>query len=87
MAKCDFLLDFSGSSADLEKKLKSELSAYGGNLDSAAKTIHLQIPVVGTISGSYAFEANAIRIIIDSKPMLLSCDQIEKQIRNFLAER
>lgn len=84
MAKCDFLLDFSGSATDLEKKLKNELEAYGGNVDAAAKTIYLKIPVVGAISGSYSFEDGKIHILIDSKPLLLSCDQIQKQIEIFL---
>lgn len=84
MAKCDFLLDFTGSAADLEKKLKTEIEAYGGIVDTSQKSINLKIPVVGTISGSYNFEDQKIRIVIDNKPLLLSCDQIEKQIDIFL---
>jgi len=84
MSKCNFLLDFKGQPGDIEKKLKTEIEAYNGTLDTAAKSISIKIPVVGTIAGSYAFEAQQIRIIIDTKPMLLSCDQIEKQITAFL---
>ena len=84
MAKCDFLLDFNGPAADLEKKLKNEIEAYGGNVDAAAKTINLKIPVVGTISGSYNFLDGKIHVVIDSKPMLLSCDQIQNQLKSFL---
>ncbi len=84
MPKCNFLLDFTGQAGDIEKKLKAEIEAYSGTLDTTAKAISIKIPVVGTISGSYSFEGQKIRIIIDEKPMLLSCDQIEKQITAFL---
>ena len=86
MPKCNFLLAFKGEAADIEKKLKAEIEAYNGTLDTTAKSISIKIPVVGALTGSYDFEGQQIRIIIDSKPMLLSCDQIEKQLTGFLAE-
>lgn len=83
MSTCNFSITFAQSAEQLVGKMQSAIEGQGGsfNGDPAAGTF--QVSILGTLSGSYMISGQQLNIRIDSKPIFVTCSQIE----SFLKER
>lgn len=85
MSTCNFSITFAQPAEGLVGKMQSAIEGQGGsfNGDASAGTFQLSI-LVGTLSGSYTIAAQQINIRIDSKPIFVSCSQIESLLKERL---
>ncbi|MBE7171465.1 MAG: hypothetical protein INR73_12790 [Williamsia sp.] len=83
MSKCNFSITFAGSPDGLVNKMRTAIEGQGGMLNGDPFAGTFEVSILGTLSGSYAITGQQINIDIDSKPIFVSCNQIE----NFLKER
>ncbi|HUR11638.1 MAG TPA: hypothetical protein VM012_09740 [Flavitalea sp.] len=77
MSKCDFQIPFSGSKESIVEKARTEVERYGKFSGDTSRGI-FEIKVLGTITGSYTIESGYMHILIDAKPVFLSCNKIEQ---------
>lgn len=84
MAQCNFSIPFSGSPDSLSLKAKQAITGAGGNFqgDPNGGTFEVSTPL-GDIRGSYVVQQPSIMVTITSKPFLVSCGMIEKQLRGY----
>jgi hypothetical protein len=84
MAQCNFSIPFSISASEVAGKAKRAILSAGGNFqgDSAAGGFEVSTPL-GGIRGSYIIQNSMINVTISSKPFLVSCSLIEKQLRGY----
>jgi hypothetical protein len=84
MAQCNFSIPFNSSPEALAAKAKQAISGAGGNFqgDSTAGNFDVSTPL-GDIRGSYTIQGPSIMVTITSKPFLVSCGMIEKQLRGY----
>jgi hypothetical protein len=84
MAQCNFSIPFSTSPDALSAKAQQAITRAGGNFqgDSNAGNFDVSTPL-GDIRGSYVIQGNSIMVTIASKPFLVSCGMIEKQLRGY----
>jgi hypothetical protein len=83
MADCNFSINFSGSASDIVTKIKSEIEKQGGNFDGNETAGSFSVKVFGsTIAGSYTATATQIDVNITSKPMFISCGQVESFLKS-----
>ena len=82
MSKCSFTINFSGLPRDVVDKAKSAIGNQGGsfNGDEASGTFH--VSVLGSIEGSYTISGNEMNVEITSKPLFISCSQIQTFMQN-----
>lgn len=84
MAQCNFSIQFSLSAAEVAEKARQAIVGAGGNFQGNASTGNFTVPTpLGSIRGSYVIEQPVIHVAIDSKPFLVSCSLIEKQLRGY----
>lgn len=78
MADCNFSINFSGAPSDIVTKIRSEIQKQGGNFDGDETAGSFSVKVFGsTIAGSYNVAGSQINVNIASKPMFISCGQVE----------
>ncbi|MES2591996.1 MAG: hypothetical protein V4608_08935 [Bacteroidota bacterium] len=82
---CKFSLPYSGSSAELILKVKTEINKAGGQFEEHKRTFSFKTPV-GEIVGSFVLETSAIKISIEQKPFLVSCRKIEDEMKAYIAK-
>jgi hypothetical protein len=84
MAQCNFSIPFSVPATEVADKAKTAIMGAGGNFqgDATAGAFDISTPL-GTIRGSYAIQNSVIHVAINSKPFLVSCNLIEKQLRGY----
>ncbi|HEY0741317.1 MAG TPA: hypothetical protein VGD40_07645 [Chryseosolibacter sp.] len=84
MAQCNFSIPFTSSPEALAGKAQQAIMGAGGSFqgDSAAGNFAVSTPL-GDIRGSYVIQASTIMVTISSKPFLVSCGMIEKQLRGY----
>ena len=87
MAQCNFSIPFSSSAEALVEKARHAISNAGGNFngDSNAGNFDVSTPL-GTIRGTYLIQGDQIHVSIISKPFLVSCGLIEKQLQNYFSQ-
>ncbi len=85
MAKCNFSIEFSDGADALVSKAGSAIGQAGGSFDgdSSQGTFHLNTGI-GSVRGNYTIQDSTIHIQIDQKPMLVSCNRIEEELRKRL---
>lgn len=83
MSKCNFSITFAEPADVLVNKMRSAIEGQGGQFNGDLSTGNFEVSIVGTLAGSYIIAGQQIKISIDSKPIFVSCNQIE----NFLKER
>ena len=82
MAVCNFTIPFSGTAEDAVNKARSGIISQGGSFNGNMTSGTFSLRVLGsTIRGSYTI-SDQIKVIIDTKPFLISCNRIE----NFMKE-
>ena len=79
---CNFTINFAQPASVMIQTLKSKVIAQGGTVDGNEVAGAIRVPLLGShISGSYTINGQQVNIVIDHKPFLVSC----KQIESFLA--
>lgn len=82
---CKFTLPFSGSAASVTGRAASAVRQAGGSFEGDETAGHFLIKVViGTISGSYSITNQELSIVVNKKPLLLSCRKIENELAKVL---
>lgn len=85
MAKCNFNIDFTDPIEKLIEKAKEGITSAGGTFDGDTGEGSYAIPTkLGKISGSYSVEGNTIAFVITDKPLFVSCNLIETELRKYL---
>ncbi|MES2690409.1 MAG: hypothetical protein V4658_08405 [Bacteroidota bacterium] len=82
MSTCNFSIDLSGTAEELIAKAQSGIIAMGGSFEGNTETGSYSISTpLGKVSGTYIVQNNAANFTIHEKPMFLSCNMIEEQLR------
>ena len=85
MASCSITINFTGEGIDFFQNIKSKIVNQGGTLTGDASSGNLRVPLLGSyISGLYTVASQQINIIIDHKPLFISCKQIKNYLENNL---
>ncbi len=79
---CSFKIPFSGSVQQVLNLAKSAAEGQGGTFSGDESSGSFQVSVMGSISGSYTLIGNELDIVINSKPMFVSCGMIEGFLKN-----
>jgi hypothetical protein len=84
MAQCNFSIPFSSSPEDLSLQAQKAIMASGGTFqgDATAGAFGVSTPL-GDIRGNYVIQQQTIMVTITTKPFLVSCGMIEKQLRGY----
>jgi hypothetical protein len=82
MTRCKISIPFSGSAQDLINHAASGIRSAGGEFtgDVFAGDFSMNTPI-GSVKGSYNISGEQINIEIAQKPMLVSCQRIEEELR------
>jgi hypothetical protein len=84
MSTCTFSIPFKGSADAIVDKARKEVQRYGFFQGDNTHG-NFEITMLGTISGSYTITGTEMQIIIDSKPVFLSCNKIEQFMMDHFA--
>jgi hypothetical protein len=79
---CNFTITFPGTSEHIVNKAKSAIEKQGGSFMGDLSSGTFQVSVLGNISGSYSISGQSMNINIDSKPIFISCSQIESFMKS-----
>jgi hypothetical protein len=79
---CNFSISFAGPATRILEKAKSAIEGQGGSFMGDLSSGSFSVQVLGSISGSYTISGQVININIDSKPIFISCNQIESFMKN-----
>jgi hypothetical protein len=74
---CKFKIPFTGSLEQSLNKARSAVEGQGGTFSGDESSGNFEVSVMGTIKGSYTVLGNELDIVIDSKPLFVSCGMIE----------
>ena len=85
MAACNFTINLSGSATDLVQSIEAKIVKQGGTFSGDATGGSFGVSLFGsTISGSYNISGQQMIVIIDKKPFLISCNQIQSYLESNL---
>lgn len=85
MSNCNFSIDFSEPAEALITKAKNAIDAMGGSFEGSTESGSLSISTpLGKVNGTYSIENSTAHFTIHEKPMFLSCNMIEDQLRKHL---
>ena len=79
---CNFSISFPGSAEKLLEKAKAAIEGQGGNFAGDLTSGNFSVQVLGNISGSYTISGQVMNINISSKPLFISCSQIESFMKS-----
>jgi hypothetical protein len=84
MAQCNFSIQFGTSAEELAEKARKAIIGAGGTFqgNAAAGNFDVSTPL-GAIRGNYVIQEPVIHVTITSKPFLVSCGLIEKQLQGY----
>lgn len=84
MAQCNFSIPFSSSPESLSLQAQKAIMSAGGTFqgDATAGAFGVSTPL-GDIRGNYVIQDSVIHVTIATKPFLVSCGMIEKQLRGY----
>jgi hypothetical protein len=74
---CKFKIPFTGSLEQSLNKARTAVEGQGGTFSGDESSGNFEVSVMGTIKGSYTVLGNELDIVIDSKPLFVSCGMIE----------
>lgn len=74
---CEISIPLAASATDLFLKVKEAIEKNGGTLTGDEQSGSFHIKIMGTIAGSYTTDGQTMNIIVDNKPIFISCGQIE----------
>ena len=79
---CNFSISFPGPAEKLLEKAKAAIEGQGGNFSGDLASGSFNVQVLGSISGSYNITGQVMNINISSKPLFISCNQIESFMKS-----
>ncbi len=74
---CEISIPVAASATDLFSKVKEAIEKNGGTITGDEQSGSFHIKIMGTIAGSYTTNGNTMKIIVENKPLFISCGQIE----------
>ena len=88
MSKCMFTIEFTESANALIEKANAAITNAGGtfNGDASSGSFSLSTPI-GSVAGSYTIDDMGIVIQISDKPIFVSCNKIESELRKYLSQQ
>lgn len=69
----------------LVQKMRSAIEGQSGTFNGDMNAGSFEASILGKLSGSYAITGQQINIAIDSKPIFVSCSQIESFLKDKLS--
>ena len=82
MSSCNFTLTFSGTPEAVIRKARAAIEGQGGEFKGDEVSGSFSVSILGSISGSYSINGQAMNVDIESKPMFIPCSQIESFMKN-----
>ncbi len=85
MSKCIFTIESTESPNSLIEKANQAITGAGGTFSGDASTgsFSLKTPI-GSVTGSYTIDDMGIVIQITDKPIFVSCNKIESELRKYM---
>jgi hypothetical protein len=84
MSSCRFTINFSLPVQEIIDKARSAIVGQGGVFNGDVSSGNFSVQFLGSIAGEYTISGHEMNINITSKPMFISCSQIESFMRNQL---
>jgi hypothetical protein len=81
---CTFKIPFTGNAQHVLNRARTAVEGQGGTFNGSETSGEFQVSVMGTIKGSYTVMGNELEIVIDSKPLFVSCGMIESFLKSKL---
>ncbi len=81
---CKFKIPFTGSSEQVLNRARTAVVGQGGTFMGDETYGNFEVSVMGTIKGAYTVMGNELDIVIDSKPLFVSCGMIEGFLKSKL---
>lgn len=81
---CKISVPLTASAADLFLKIKNAIEKNGGTLNGDQYAGSFNIKIMGTIAGTYTTNEQTMDIIVENKPLFISCGQIESFLLSHL---
>ena len=83
---CNFSIPFNVAPEEIADKARRAITGAGGNFSGNEQAGKFEISTpLGVIRGSYAIQNSVIHVNISSKPFLVGCGVIEKQLKGYFA--
>lgn len=79
---CKFKIPFSGSTQQVLNRARTAVEGQGGTFSGDESSGNFEVSVMSTIKGSYTVLGNELDIVIDSKPLFVSCGMIESFLKS-----
>ena len=86
MSKCNFTLILRGSIEETINRVRTQIEDNKGVFAGDIQSGSFHVNVLGAISGAYTISGQQMEININSKPLFISCNQIETFMRNNLGD-
>lgn len=77
MSKCNFTISFPELPENVINKAQAAIENQGGNFKGDNSSGIFSVQIGGTIEGSYTISGQVMNINIDTKPIFITCNQIE----------
>ncbi len=78
---CNLNIPFTETATTLVQTLKSKVEGQGGTFTGNEAAGSMNVPLFGShVSGSYTISGQQMNLIIDHKPFLISCNQIQSYL-------
>lgn len=86
MAQCNFSIQFNATAEEVADKARNGIMGAGGTFQGNADGGNFDVSTpLGNIRGSYVIQQQVIHVTISSKPFLVACGMIEKQLKGYFA--
>lgn len=82
MANCNFIIPFTVPSDIVLARIKEEVEKNKGTFNGNGIEGVFTISIIGTLSGNYTIYGQELHICITSKPIFISCGQIENFLKS-----
>ena len=85
---CEFSIPLRGDAEEIIGKAQQTIRNASGLFDGTAEAglFDLKTPL-GRVAGTYTIQSGEIHVVIDKKPMLISCELIKTQLLSYLSVR
>jgi hypothetical protein len=85
MAACNFTTNLTGQATDLVQNIKTKIEKQGGTFNGDEAGGSFSVSLFGSaVSGSYTVSGQQMAVVIDHKPFLISCNQIQSYLESNL---
>ncbi len=81
MASCNFIIPFTAPASVILSCIQEEVEKNKGTFNGNDTEGSFTINIFGSLTGSYTIRGQELHISITSKPLFISCGQIESFLR------